>query len=351
MMKQRPRQIDVARLAGVSPATVSLVLNGRTGGNVRISSETRERVLNAIRELGYVANPVARSLAGGQNRLLGVFTYEAIFPIQNQDFYYPFLVGIEEEATDLGYDLLLYTSTGGPDGRRAIYRDGINRLRLADGAILLGQEREKGELVQLVEEGYPFVFVGRRGIPVGTLAYVGADYVTATATVIEHLFSLGHRSVVYLGMPITHESAQDREDGYYQAFQRAGIAVQPEWFQRLDPQAITTPMIADLLHGGITAFVVEHDSAVQALYRAAKTLRLSIPSDFSVAELGDLLSGSPLAIEMTGFTIPRREMGAEAVRLLTRILDNSELPTRQVMLPCRVVPGNTVAPIKVIRNA
>ena len=343
-MKQRPRQIDVARLAGVSPATVSLVLNGRTGGNVRISPQTRERVLDAIRELSYVANPVARSLAGGQNRLLGIFTYEAIFPIQNQDFYYPFLIGIEEEATELGYDLLLYTSTGGADGRRSIYRDGINRLRLADGAVLLGQEREKAELVQLVEEGYPFVFVGRREAPGRTVAYVGADYVTATSMVVEHLLSLGHRSVAYLGMSITHESAQDREDGYYQAFQQAGIGVQPEWFQRLDPQAITTPMIENLLRCGTTAFVVEHDSAVQALYRAAEALRLSIPSDFSVAELGDPLSGSPLAVEMTGFTIPRREMGAEAVRLLTRILDKSDSSTQQVVLPCEFVPGNTVAP-------
>jgi LacI family transcriptional regulator len=343
MMKQRPRQIDVARLAGVSPATVSLVLNGRTGGNVRISPETRERVLNAIRELGYVANPVARSLAGGQNRLLGVFTYEAIFPIQNQDFYYPFLIGIEEEATLLDYDLLLYTSTGGPDGRRSIYRDGINRLRLADGAILLGQEREKAELVQLAEEGYPFVFVGRRGIPVGTLAYVGADYVTATARVVEHLFALGHRSVAYLGVASTHESAQDREVGYHQAFQQAGFKVDPEWFQRLEPQATTTAVIEKFLCCGVTAFVVEHDSAVQALYRAAEEIQLSIPADFSVAQLGDALSGAPLSVEVTGFTIPRREMGAEAVRLLTRILDGNDLPTQQVMLPCTFVPGNTVA--------
>jgi LacI family transcriptional regulator len=351
MMKQRPRQIDVARLAGVSPATVSLVLNGRTGGNVRISLQTRERVLDAIRELGYVANPVARNLAGGQNRLLGIFTYEAIFPIQNQDFYYPFLVGIEEEATAVGYDLLLYTSTGGPDGRRSIYHDGINRLGLADGAILLGQEREKGELVQLAEEGYPFVFVGRREIPGGALAYVGADYVTATAGVVEHLFALGHRSIAYLGMDITHESAQDREVGYFQAFQQAGFTVDPEWFQRLDRQATTTAIIEEFLCRGVTAFVVEHDSAVQALYQAAGDLKLSIPIDFSVAKLGDALSGAPLSIEMTGFTIPRREMGAEAVRLLTRILDGNDLPTRQVMLPCRFVPGNTVARMKGVRNA
>jgi DNA-binding LacI/PurR family transcriptional regulator len=196
----------------------------------------------------------------------------------------------------------------------------------------------------LVEEGYPFVFVGRREVPDRTVAYVGADYVAATATVVNNLFALGHRSVAYLGMSLTHESAQDREDGYYQAFRQSGIMVQPEWFQRLNHAEITTGLVERFLGCGITAFVVEHDSALQALYQAADALHLSIPSDFSVAELGDPLSGSPLAVEVTGFTIPRREMGAEAVRLLTRILDDSDTSTQQVLLPCEFVPGNTVAP-------
>src|SRR3954451_14218835 len=76
----RLTQRDIARMTGVSQATVSLVLNGRSDGDVRIAPETRERVLQAIRERGYVADPIARRLAARDNRIIGVFTYEPVFP-------------------------------------------------------------------------------------------------------------------------------------------------------------------------------------------------------------------------------------------------------------------------------
>jgi DNA-binding LacI/PurR family transcriptional regulator len=88
----------VAKLANVSPAVVSMVVNQRKDSTIRTRPETVERVWAAVQELGYVTNPVARSLARGQNRILGVVTYEALFPLYQQSFYHPFLIGIEEEA-------------------------------------------------------------------------------------------------------------------------------------------------------------------------------------------------------------------------------------------------------------
>lgn len=344
MMKPRPRQVDVARLAGVSQATVSLVLNGRVDGNVRISPETRQRVIDAIQALGYVANPVARSLAGGENRLLGVFTYEAIFPIQNQDFYYPFLIGIEEEAAALGYDLLLFTGRGEEDGQRTIYYDGVNRLALADGAVLLGHEKDKSELIRLVQEGYPFVFVGRRQAPGVDVAYVAADYVGATARVMAHLFEHGHRRIAYIGMPVDNESAQDRFIGYRLAHEQRGQTIDQRFIHRIDLADLSPTFVAHLLDLGVTAFVLEHDSAVDRLLVAGGALGKSVPQDFSVAMLGDPLSGSQERSTVTAFTIPRREMGAHAIRLLIDILSGSS-EIRHVTLPCRFVAGSSVGKV------
>src|SRR5512133_2402972 len=120
-MKNRPRLSNVAKLAGVSTATVSAVVNHQMDRNIRVSPETQARVWKAVEELGYVANPVARSLAGGKNRLLGIFTYEPIFPFKHHDFFYPFLLGIEEEAEAQGYNLLLFTNVTNTDGKRSIF--------------------------------------------------------------------------------------------------------------------------------------------------------------------------------------------------------------------------------------
>lgn len=148
-------------MTGVSQATVSLVLNGRADADVRIAPETRERVLAAIRTTGYVADPVARRLADRHNRILGVFTSEPVFPSGTGDFYHPFLLGIEECAEHLGCDLLLLTSAPVVDGRRRLFHQD-NRLRLADGAVLLGRQLDHAELARLLADGLPFVCVGRR---------------------------------------------------------------------------------------------------------------------------------------------------------------------------------------------
>lgn len=349
-MKRRPRQIDVARLAGVSAATVSIVLNDRQNSNVRVSPETRRRVLDAVEQLGYVADPVARSLAGGHNRLLGVFTFEAMFPIQNQDFYYRFLIGIEEEAEARHYDLLLFTSSRGPDGRRSVYQQGVNRLRLAEGSILLGTEQDKGELVQLVQEEYPFVFVGRRDVPNAAISYVAADYTTATVQVVRYLIEHGHRHIAYLGDPARTESHQDRFCGYTQALEQAGIPVVLDrvWFE--PEEVVTTDFLDRLLARDITALVLEHDHFSRAVLQTAAAMGIQIPADLSLVALGDPVSEHDRAQEVTAFRIPRRRMGMQAVRLLVDRLENSDTTPVQVTLPCEFIPGNTVAPPRRVAN-
>jgi len=127
-MKNRPRLKDVALLAGVSTATVSAVVTNNVGTNIRVGAETQQRVWAAVAQLGYVANPAARMLAGGKNCILGIFTYEPLFPFLYNDFFYPFLVGIEQEAESQGYHLLLFTNVTNQNGQRSIYHNDTNLL-------------------------------------------------------------------------------------------------------------------------------------------------------------------------------------------------------------------------------
>lgn len=338
---KRPRLSDVARVAGVSPATVSIVLNNRLGGNVRIPLETQQRVLSAAAGLGYVADPVAQSLAGARNRLLGVFTYEAIFPVQFRNFYYPFLVGVEHAAEQLNFDLILFTSSGAGDGKRRIYRQGANRLRLADGAVLLGSEDDKTELQRLVDEQYPFVFIGRRELPDAQISYAAADYHAATEEMVDYLFGLGHRRVAYIGGPGVSESNSDRRQGYGAAYTRRGWSVDRQWLWLQGEQELVA-VLGRFLKQQVTAIVVEVGSLAAQVVKTCGQLGVRLPQDLSLAFLGDLAEELPWDLQPTTFVIPRQEMGATAVKLLAELLAQKDVTAvRQVTLPCRLGLGNS----------
>ncbi|PZA06316.1 MULTISPECIES: LacI family DNA-binding transcriptional regulator [unclassified Meiothermus] len=336
--KRRVTQKDVALRAGVSQAIVSTVLTGREG-KIRINEETRQRVLQAMRELGYVPNIAAQNLAGGMSRILGVFTYESVFPTSRKDFYYPFLEGIEEEAARAGFDLLLHTRTVGKGNRRSIYQGGSNRLLIADGTLLLGfmDTAHREELAQVIAEGHPCVFIGRREIPGGNLSYVSADYAAATRQLVEYLLELGHRKFVYLAEPNQQESALDRRLGYQQTGVGSVVVLEPAEF--------TLAQFKRLLRAEITAFVLENDRFARKLQSFVARLGLEVPRDLSYVVLGDPLGEESGVPEWTSFEIPRQEMGREAVRLLvSHLLGRIGFP-KYVSLPCTLRPGNSTGPV------
>jgi DNA-binding LacI/PurR family transcriptional regulator len=351
----RHRQSDIALAAGVSQATVSMVLNGRTGKGATISADTRDRVLRAAADLGYVANPAARSLAGGRNNLLGVFTFESVFPAESADFYHPFLVGVEREAEAQGYDLVLFTSSAGTDGRRRIYRDNANRLRMSDGCVLLGYEEDRAELDRLAAEDFPFVFIGRREVPGQEITYVAADYAGATCEAVSGLAELGHRRVAYLGRGHPdHEPTVDREAGFERARVRHGLDPDPRLRVAMPSGELPAAALEELLASGVTAFATEDDAILRGLLDFAVATGRQPPDDFSVVALVDP-TPQPLPVlrqqgsgqlEVSGLRVPRLEMGAAAVRLLDELLRGPvDAPARQVVLSCRVVAGTTTGPV------
>ena len=339
-MRQKIRISDVAKAAGVSSATVSAVVNNPPGSQIRVGDATRRRIWDAVHELGYVPNPVARSLAGGRNQIIGIFTYEPIFPLEYHNFYYPFLIGLEEEAQARGYDLLLFTSASLPAGGRSVYRQGANRLPLADGVIFLGLNENKTELATLVEDGYPLVFIGRRELPRGELSYVAADYERATAEIYAHLAQLGHRTIAYLQTGATNEANIDRLLSYRRcaeaAHGRAGLVL------RVEKHADLHEQLPYWLAKGISAFMVEDDDLGMRLLTAAGARGLTAPRDFSLAVLGDPLSPVEETPAWTTFRIPRRAMGAGAVELLLQLLGQPDGggPYRR-SFTCEFVQGST----------
>ncbi|MCY1695321.1 LacI family DNA-binding transcriptional regulator [Curtobacterium sp. SL109] len=344
----RVTQRMIADMAGVSQSTVSLVLNGKADEARRIPAATRDRVLEVIRETTYVANPVARSLVGAATGLIGVFTYEPAFPSRSSDFYTPLLTGIESAAESVGADLLLFTSTPVVAGRRRLFHES-NRLRLADGCILLGREMDPVELERLMDSAYPFVAIGRREAADGRVPYVGVDYASATHSLAVRALGLGHRRVGLLRLPQDAESSRDRRAGIVAAASEVGASV-------IEAEVTTdrsvTEAWAAIRASRPTVVFVEDPTDAHELHAQLAADGTSVPDDLSVVVLGEHNRAADGPADFTRLRAPRTELGAHAVRALTGVLEARRTPAPersfatapvQELLDCSLVPGGTLA--------
>lgn len=344
---RRPTQVEIAQRAGVSQATVSLVLSERPG--VPVAEETRQRVQQAIEELGYAVNPAARALRGMSVKTIGLYTFESVFPVDQRDFYHPFLVGVEEEAARLGYDLLLFTSANTAHG--GVYARGRNALLKADGCVLLGRHISRDDLTNLVDEGFPFVFIGRRDIEGTELSYVAPDYVAPTAALVEELAALGHRRVLLLRQSDGAEPGDDRELGLRRGAEAAGLSQDDLLVEYSSGAAdLGTDRVTGWVDDGVTAVLVEpseDNASGLALAAAAEAAGVRIPDRLSVAFLGS--APPPTATRIwTSFEIPRVEIGRAAVQLLVTLLEDAERSPLQLVVPCTDVRGNSIS--RVVRR-
>jgi DNA-binding LacI/PurR family transcriptional regulator len=179
------------------------------------------------------------------------------------------------------------------------------------------------------------------------LSYVAADYVGATRDVTNALVRLGHRRLAYLKVTDDKEWTRDREAGFRQGITEMGIPDGQILVHALDDAApdVGTRM-EEWMAAGITAVLVEpshNDLAISALERAATTAGVDIPRDLSVVLLGDPPLVHATARDWTRFSIPREQMGREAVRLLLELLDDDSGAVRQLYLDCIPVSGDSVA--------
>lgn len=337
--RRPPRQADVARLSGVSQSAVSRVIAGDTDS--RIPERTRQRVLQAVAELGYVPNTSARSLRNKRNNLLGVHTFEAVFPHARESFYFDFLLGIEERAEELGYDLVLFSSTASPDGRRRVFRNGTNRLNIADGSVLLGVASDTEELTRLCGEGYPFVHIGRREVPAAQIPYVTPGYSSITERVVDKLVRLGHTHLTYLRSDVDSEPYEDRRAGYVRAMERHGLQNRP--FPPGRGPGLASEWIDAVVAGPETAILAETEHLGNELLGALNARGLHVPKDVSIVVLEDLDRHNTPDVSWTSLRIPRKQIGRIAIDQLVTHLDQPDQPIGNLVIPCSITNGTTVA--------
>ncbi|MBN1412041.1 MAG: LacI family DNA-binding transcriptional regulator [Spirochaetales bacterium] len=317
---------DIARATGVSYATVSAVLRRKTTGTIRVSDQTRKEILKAARKMGYVPNLLARALKGGKNSLIVVFTFEKVFPVDARNEYYPFFVGIEEEAEKQGFDLLILNNR--PLDEESTSK--FSRILMADGAIMIGVHRVEERLKSLIDRNFPIVFVGRREIKGCETNWVTFDYRTIIHSLLDYLSSEGVKSFLYVkSQTKAYEPYSDREVFLKEA---AGL-------KGMEMAGIVEMAEAGTVKKGIKSLegaeAVVFDRITTALSIQEEKEAPGIPPE-RILILEDNWTGQP--VTWTHWTSERQRLGTEAVKLLVQLIDGTEDSPVHRMIPLQMIP-------------
>jgi len=319
---------DVARRAGVSTATVSHVINETRF----VSEELKARVHQAMRELNYRPNAIARSLRRRKTHNIGM-----IVP----DISYPFLAevarGVEDKGFELGYNVILCDSDGDLE-READYIELLQEKKV-DGIVFVAAGESSSHVQTLIEQGMPVVVCDRElpGVEVDTVI---ADNVGSGYQATEHLIGLGHRRIGGIGGPKGLCISNKRLEGYRRALEEHGIPLSEELIIHSDfrcrggYEAMKELLALDAPPTAV--FACNDLMAIGAICAASKK-RLRMPQDIAIIGCDDIALASFTNPSLTTIAQPKHEMGAIAVEMLVeRIKDKSKPPTRR-LLPTELV--------------
>jgi LacI family transcriptional regulator len=321
---KRPTQKDVARRAGVSRSTVSYVLNDQKELKVPISDETRQRVMDAIEELGYEPDARAQSLRGGHTKIVGV-----VMPVIQNPFFWQTLSGISDALQEAGYSLHLSPNPQNAQQGATIVR-ALTRQRV-DGFILLAAVKYllPGLTDYLRNAGQPIVEITATE---AEFDHVIHGYSSGTRALMTHLLELGHRRIGFVYGVTQEVQGFDRLLTYRQALEDTGLSDSNRFEIHCSDQLEDAYQAAYRLLSGSdrpTALLVINDMLAIAVMRAASDLGLTIPGDLSVAGFDDISFSSYTLPRLTTVSGKAEESGRDAVRLLLRRFAEPDLP-RQV---------------------
>jgi len=327
----RPTIREVAAAAGVSIATVSKAMNGRYG----VSVATSERVLDAVRELGYESSLVASSMRSRRTGVIGVLVADF------EPFSAEILKGVAGGLRGTRYDLLAYS------GSRQTESEGWERRSLSrlSGSLIDGAIMVTPTVVDAPAE-VPVVAIdphtGRAGLPT-----VESDSLDGAFQATMHLIRLGHRRIAFLAGRPDLRSSQRRERGYRQALAQEGIAFDPALVGvgRYEPETAREPATVLLsLPEPPTAIFAANDVSAIATLEVAEDLGLRVPQDLSIIGFDDIPDASRTTPALSTIRQPMHRLGSTAVGLLIALMSGETPETTHHRLPTRLVPRGTTAP-------
>lgn len=331
---------DVARAAGVSISTVSRVLNNKPD----VAKKTRARVQQVIDEMGYV--PYVQTVQQSKTNTVALH-----YPLQLQtrlevtDIELDFILGASSAAGEDNFTLNLLTRDLSATEMLDLYRTGQFR-----GMILMETTLEDWRVPLLRDSGCPFVMIGRCADN-HDLSYIDLDLEGAVIQAFEHLISLGHREIGFLGFPASiHKrelsSAYRLRAGYEQVVLKNSL---PVYYRDVDfGVQYAYQATCDLLDEtpGLTAIVMAYSATVIGLIRALQERNRSVPEDFSIVGIAPGKIANLLHPTLSSVDFPFHRVGYQAAQMLIHQIEEDNPGVQQILVPPRLLIRETSGPFR-----
>jgi LacI family transcriptional regulator len=344
-MKKNATIRDVARLANVSVATVSRILNDKPD----VSEETRQRVLAVIEELGYARSMQWKQITSGKTRVISLH-YPYKLAASNQ-VSLDFITGATTACEEHNYSLHLVTQSLEENSLLDFYR-----TNQCDGMVLMEIRMDDWRVKLLRQHNLPFVMIGRCENNDG-LDFVDFDPESAMAVAVKHLIDLGHRNVGIISIvPNPGQNHYGHKIRAMNGYEKVCAKYNLSKFSCEADIGLDNvkQAVMDLLkeHPEITAIVSVFDTAVAGIFSAIKSLGLNIPDDISVVGLANEHGAELTSPALTTFYFPALSMGYDAASIMINKLERSSKTSKQILVePKLVIRSSTGSISKVVTNS
>jgi LacI family transcriptional regulator len=325
--------LQVAKHAGVSRATASLVVRG----SKNISEATREKVLKSIQDLGYIYDRVAANLRSKSSSTVGLIIMDLANP-----FYSELLIGIHQELTKCGQTVILGTTFNSYDTQSRLLSTMLEHR--VGGIILFAVPGSKSEVIeQILSWGIPVVLLGRK-VPGANCDYVGMDNVMGGQLAVDHLIQKGHRRIAFLGGPSQITSWQERKQGYDNAHHKAGINIDASL---VIEGPVTRESGVELIQQILripdppTAVFCYNDIIALGVMMKLKEMGLVPGRDIGIVGFDDIPEAVMLSPKLTTISSFARLMGARAATLLHERIEGLSIEPQRIILQPKLIVRET----------
>lgn len=321
---------DIAKMADVSTATVSKVVNNK---DQNISSATRQRILDIIKEYNYVPNRIASSMITKKTHAIGL-----VIPDIANPFFPEIARGVEDVANRYGYHVILCNSDN--DTHKEVDYIGMLQEKMVDGIILTASSRRRSDSFRIGHINVPLITVDRDIEGVDVKGKITVNNTSGAFEAVSHLFDRGYRNILHIAGPMSSRPSIKRYEGYRCAHDTFGVVLRKEFYfegtftSEWGYDAIQKAIEQNITFDGVFC---GNDLIALGAVKALKEHRIRIPSEVGIVGFDNIYMSTMIEPQLTTVHQPNYAMGEKAASMLIDVIEGRKVKEMEEILDTKLI--------------